>query len=76
MKVMTSVLCGILMLGLCLTGAAIAKDTIVVGTSADYPPYEYTDDKGEFVGFDMELIRPSVKKWGKRSKLWTWDSIP
>ncbi len=50
MKVMTSVLCGILMLGLCLTGAAIAKDTIVVGTSADYPPYEYTDDKGEFVG--------------------------
>jgi polar amino acid transport system substrate-binding protein len=69
MKVMTSVLCGILMLGLCLTGAAIAKDTIVVGTSADYPPYEYTDDKGEFVGFDMELIRAIGEKMGKKIKI-------
>jgi polar amino acid transport system substrate-binding protein len=67
MKVMTSVLCGILMLG--LATVAGAKDTIVVGTSADYPPYEYTDDKGEFVGFDMDLIRAVGEKMGKKIKI-------
>ncbi|HSL62558.1 MAG TPA: ABC transporter substrate-binding protein [Desulfotignum sp.] len=67
MKVMTSVLCGILMLG--LATVAGAKDTIVVGTSADYPPYEYTDEKGEFVGFDMDLIRAVGEKMGKQIKI-------
>ena len=28
-----------------------------VGTSADYPPWEYVDEAGEFVGYDMDLIR-------------------
>ncbi len=69
MKKWTSMVCAILMLGLCLTGAAGAKDTIVVGTSADYPPYEYTDDKGEFVGFDMDLIRAIGEKMGKKIKI-------
>ncbi len=66
---MKSVLSFILMLALCLTGVASAKDTIVVGTSADYPPYEYTDDKGEFVGFDMDLIRAIGEKIGKKIKI-------
>ncbi|EMS81528.1 MULTISPECIES: transporter substrate-binding domain-containing protein [Desulfotignum] len=67
MKVVTSVLCGILMLG--LATVAGADDTLVVGTSADYPPYEYTDDKGEFVGFDMDLIRAVGEKMGKKVKI-------
>lgn len=29
---------------------------MVVGTSADYPPFEYVDENGEFAGFDMALI--------------------
>ncbi len=32
-------------------------DTWVVGTSADYPPFESVDEDGEFVGFDMDLVR-------------------
>lgn len=29
---------------------------IVVGTSADYPPFESVDESGNFVGFDIALI--------------------
>jgi polar amino acid transport system substrate-binding protein len=30
---------------------------IVVGTSADYPPFESVDESGNFVGFDIALIQ-------------------
>lgn len=59
----------LLMLGLCMGSVAYAGGTIVVGTSADYPPYEYTDAKGEFVGFDMDLIRAIGEKIGKEVKI-------
>ncbi len=29
---------------------------MIVGTSADYPPFEYIDDNGDFAGFDIELM--------------------
>jgi polar amino acid transport system substrate-binding protein len=29
---------------------------VVVGTSADYPPYEYVDESGAYAGFDIELM--------------------
>lgn len=37
---------------------------LVVGTSADYPPYEFVDDKGAFTGFDIELITEIAKRMG------------
>ncbi len=66
---MKRILSFILLLGLCTGSAAYAGDTIVVGTSADYPPYEYTDAKGEFIGFDMDLIRAIGEKIGKKVKI-------
>ncbi|MFO7633419.1 MAG: ABC transporter substrate-binding protein [Caldilinea sp.] len=41
-----------------------AAGKIVVGTSADYPPYESIDADGNFVGFDMDLIRAVGEKLG------------
>ena len=41
-----------------------AKGKLVVGTSADYPPYESIDAEGKFVGFDMDLIRAVGEKLG------------
>jgi arginine/lysine/histidine transporter system substrate-binding protein len=38
--------------------------TIVVGTSADYAPYEFFKD-GQMVGFDIELMREIGKRLGK-----------
>jgi len=38
---------------------------LVVGTSADFPPFEYKDPQtGEIVGFDIELIKLIAKKIG------------
>lgn len=44
-----------LLVMLAFIGVASAKEW-VIGTSADYPPFESVED-GEFVGFDMDLIR-------------------
>ncbi len=39
------------------------KGTIVVGTSADYAPYEYVDEKtGEYTGFDIDLMNEIAKR--------------
>lgn len=43
------------------------KGKLIVGTSADYPPYEFhmmIDGKDEFVGFDMDLARALAQEMG------------
>lgn len=35
-----------------------------VGTSPDYPPFESIDDKGNIVGFDVDLIRAVATEMG------------
>jgi len=40
------------------------KGNLIVGTSADYPPYESKDEAGNFVGFDMDLVREIGKRLG------------
>lgn len=37
---------------------------IVVGTSADYEPWEYKDENDNFVGIDMEIMREIGKRMG------------
>lgn len=40
------------------------KGTLVVGTSADYPPYEFTkpvNGKNTYVGFDIEIVKQIAK---------------
>jgi len=56
-----------LILGLAMSAAA--GDKLVVGTSADYPPYEFTDASGDFVGFDMDLVRAIGEKMGREVKI-------
>lgn len=49
----------LLALGLLLTGCSnntSQKEQIVVLTSPDYPPYEYIDVDGTFIGFDIDLM--------------------
>ena len=33
------------------------KKSFVVGFDADFPPYGYIDENGEYTGFDIELAR-------------------
>ena len=37
--------------------SAYAKNKYIVGTSADWPPFEWVDKKGNIVGFDMDVMR-------------------
>jgi len=37
---------------------------IVVGTSADYEPWEYKDENDEFVGIDMDIMREVARRMG------------
>ncbi len=37
---------------------------IVVGTSADYPPFESIDEAGNMVGFDIDLMNEIGKRMG------------
>ena len=50
----------IFMFILAMVGTVFAqadKKTYVVGTSADYPPFEWIDSNGNFVGLDMDIMR-------------------
>jgi polar amino acid transport system substrate-binding protein len=38
-------------------GAASAADKLVIGTDSTYPPFEYVDASGQFLGFDMDIGR-------------------
>ncbi|MBT2755297.1 basic amino acid ABC transporter substrate-binding protein [Mesobacillus foraminis] len=40
------------------------KKTIVMGTSADFPPFETRDNNGEIIGFDIELAKQVTKELG------------
>ena len=46
---------------------------VVVGTSADYPPYEYLDDAGNKTGFDIELMAEIAKRMGVELE---WVDMP
>ncbi|RIY35133.1 transporter substrate-binding domain-containing protein [Psittacicella gerlachiana] len=59
-------------LGLAFSGSALALDkskTYIVGTEATYAPYEYLSDKGEVVGFDIDLINYVCEQIGITCKV-------
>lgn len=41
-----------------------AKGTLTVGTSFDFPPYEYVDASGNKVGFDIDYMSEIMKRLG------------
>lgn len=63
---------------LMVTGLALAaKPVLNVGTDATYEPFETIDQAGNFVGFDMELIKMVADELGMELKLQNvgWDGI-
>src|SRR5690554_6070401 len=38
------------------------EGALKVGTSADFPPFEYIDTDGEIVGFDVDLVSEIAKE--------------
>ncbi len=75
----------------CLAGALVAvlaagllvgcgsksdDNTFTVGFDAEYPPYGYMDDDGEYTGFDLELAQAvcDMEGWTLEKKPIDWNS--
>ena len=53
-----------------------SKKKFTVGFDAEYPPYGYMDDDGEYTGFDLELAQAvcDLEGWTLVKKPINWDS--
>lgn len=51
--------------------------TLIVGTDANYPPYELKDDKGTPIGFDIDLIHAIGEKEGFKVEILDspWEEV-
>ena len=57
-RVISAILCGMMAASLLGTVAfADETKTFTVGFDAEYPPYGYMGDDGEYTGFDLELAQ-------------------
>lgn len=52
------------------------KKTFTVGFDAEYPPYGYMDENGEYTGFDLELAEAvcEIEGWELVKKPIAWES--
>lgn len=69
---------GLLVMVLVLSVGSLAlAQTYTVGTSADFPPFEYVEDE-EIVGFDIELIKTIAEDQGFEVEIkdMSFDSLP
>ncbi len=81
MKLKKKLFSGLLVLGLvatAFTGCGKKDDakTFTVGFDAEYPPYGYMDDNGDYTGFDLELAEEvcKLKGWTLKKQPIAWDS--
>ena len=56
--------------------AGVGDKTLIVGFDAEYPPYGYMDEDGEYTGFDLELAQAvcDMEGWTLEKKPINWDS--
>lgn len=52
------------------------EGVFVVGFDAEYPPYGYMDENGEYTGFDLELAQAvaDLEGWELKKEPIAWDS--
>lgn len=60
------------------SGNATANDenTFIVGFDAEFPPYGYKDDSGNYVGFDLDLAKEVCERnnWTFKAQPIDWDA--
>ncbi len=61
---------------LAISCAKSNPETLIVGTNAEFPPFEYLAD-GEIVGFDVDLIQAVAKELGKDIQIenLSWEGL-
>lgn len=57
--------------------SASAEKTYTVAANAEWPPFEYVDESGNIVGFEMDLVRAIAEKMNVKIdiKNTAWDGI-
>ena len=76
MKKLVSMLLTVAMAATLLIGCGNDDNTLIVGFDAEFPPYGYQDDNGEYVGFDLDLAAEVCERngWELVKQPINWDS--
>lgn len=70
MKLFSRILLAALALVMALSATALAEDAeLVVGTNAEFAPFEFIGDDGQPTGIDMDLIQAVAEKIGMTVKI-------
>ena len=56
-KIIVLTLCLLMCLSLCACGGKTGKQTLVVGFDAEFPPFGFVNENGEYDGFDLALAK-------------------
>lgn len=62
------VVISLLLTVLVFSGCTEDEEKVIIGTSADFPPFEYTED-GDIVGFDVDVIKSILKDQGYKVEI-------
>lgn len=76
-KIITYLLVAMLAVGMFTgCGAKSEENTFTVGFDAEFPPYGYRDDSGEYVGFDLDLAAEVATRngWTLVKQPIDWDA--
>ena len=75
-KVLILMLIMSLLMGCLVSCKKEDEDVFTVGFDAEFPPYGYKDDNGEYVGFDLSLAEEVCKRngWTLKKQPIDWDS--
>ena len=73
---MAGIMAASMMTGVVSVYADADSKTLTVGFDAEYPPFGYKDDNGEYVGFDLDLAQEVCDNlgWELVKKPINWDS--
>ena len=76
MKKLVSMLLTVAMAATLLIGCGNDDNTLIVGFDAEFPPYGYQDDNGEYVAFDLDLAAEVCERngWELVKQPINWDS--
>lgn len=78
MKKLISMICLMAMVVTVFTGCGAKEEakTFTVGFDAEFPPYGYRDDNGEYVGFDLDLAAEVCERkgWTLVKQPISWDA--
>ena len=75
-KIIVLALSLLMCLSLCACGGKTGKQTLVVGFDAEFPPFGFVNENGEYDGFDLALAKELCVRlgWEFKAVAINWDS--